>query len=72
MTTWRVDVNDTCIASGSCIGIAPKRFVLGDDTRSHPTPAEIEPDEAVLDAVASCPMEAISVRDVATGELVEP
>jgi ferredoxin len=69
---WRVHVNSDCIGSGSCIGIAPKRFDLGDDNRSHPIDEEIEPDDAVLDAVASCPMEAITVVDVATGEPVEP
>ena len=72
MTTWRVTVNDECIAAASCLGIAPKRFALGDDGRSHPTSALIEEDDAVLDAVASCPMEAISVHDAETGELIEP
>jgi ferredoxin len=69
---WRVHVNSDCIGSGSCVGIAPARFELGDDNRSHPLAEEIEPDDAVLDAVASCPMEAITVVDAATGETVEP
>jgi ferredoxin len=72
MATWRVTVDDACIASGSCLGVAPKRFALGDDGRSHPTSALIEPDDAVLDAVASCPMEAISVHDEQTGEPIDP
>ena len=72
MVTWRVTVNDGCIASGSCLGIAPKRFALGDDGRSHPASALIEEDDAVLDAVASCPMEAISVYDARTGEPIDP
>jgi ferredoxin len=69
---WRVRVNSDCIGSGSCEGIAPNRFVLGEDNRSHPVSDEIEPDDAVLDAVASCPMEAISVVDTETGQIVEP
>jgi ferredoxin len=69
---WRVRVSSACIGSGSCVGIAPRRFELGDDNRSHPLGDEIEPDDAVLDAVASCPMEAITVFDVETGETVEP
>jgi ferredoxin len=69
---WRVHVNSDCIGSGSCVGIAPTRFELGDDNRSHPIREEIEPDDAVLDAVASCPMEAITVVDTGTGDLVEP
>ena len=72
MTSWRVTVNDDCIASGSCLGIAPKRFALRDDRRSHPTSPEIEQDDAVLDAAASCPVEAISVHDADTGEPVDP
>ena len=72
MATWRLTVNDECIASGSCLGIAPKRFAWGDDGRSHPTSALVEADETVLDAVASCPMEAISAHDAETGELIDP
>jgi ferredoxin len=72
MATWRVTVNDACIASGSCLGIAPKRFALADDGRSHPTSTTIEEDDAVLDAAASCPMEAISIHDAHTGEPIEP
>jgi ferredoxin len=72
MATWRLTVNDECIASGSCLGIAPKRFAFGDDGRSHPTSALIEADETVLDAVAFCPMEAISVHDAETGEPIDP
>ena len=72
MATWRVTIGDECIGAGSCAGIAPERFVLGDDHRSHPTSPLIEQDDAVLDAVASCPMEAISVRDAQTGEVIEP
>ena len=69
---WRVRVGSTCIGSGSCVGIAPGQFALGDDNRSHPLNAEIAPDEAVLDAAASCPVEAITIVDVETGEAVEP
>jgi ferredoxin len=72
MATWRVTVSEECIGAASCIGIAPKRFALGDDGWSHPTSDPIEEDDAVLDAVASCPMEAISVHNAQTGELIEP
>lgn len=72
MVTWQVTVNDQCIASGSCLGIAPKRFALGDDGRSHPTSTLTEQDDAILDAAASCPMEAISIHDAQTGEPIDP
>jgi ferredoxin len=67
-----VRVRDDCIGSGSCVGIAPDRFVLGDDNRSHPLSPDIKPDGAVLDAAASCPVEAILIVDTASGETVEP
>ena len=70
---WRITVDHTCIGSGSCAGIAPDRFELDDvEGRAHPVHPDVAPDdEAVLDAVASCPMEAISVVDLATGRPVE-
>jgi len=69
---WRITISDTCIGSGSCVGVAPGHFELDDaEGRAHPLRAEAEPDEAVLDAVANCPMEAISVLDLETGQTVE-
>ncbi len=72
MTTWLVTVGAECIAAGSCLGVAPEHFALGQDGRSHPVRGLIEADGAVLDAAVSCPMEAISVHDAGTGEPVEP
>jgi len=69
---WTVRVSDACIGSGSCLGVAPRHFVLGADRRSHPTAEQIEPDDAVLDAVESCPVEAIIVSDLETGEIIDP
>jgi ferredoxin len=63
---WRVTVNDACVGSGMCIGIAPRHFRLDADDRSHPVNAETEPDDSVLDAATSCPMEAISITDLET------
>jgi ferredoxin len=67
---WRVTVSDTCIGSGVCAGTAPRHFALGEDGRSHPLTSPIAADDAVLDAAASCPMEAIAVDDADTGEPV--
>jgi ferredoxin len=69
---WRVTVDDACIGSGSCVGIAPGHFALGEDNRSHPVAAEIAPDEVVLDAAVSCPVEAILITDADTGAVVDP
>ena len=69
---WRVTVGEECIAAACCLGIAPKRFALGDDGRSHPTSELIPADDAVLDAAVSCPMEAITIHDAETGDPIDP
>ena len=72
VATWRVAVGEECIAAACCIGIAPKRFALGDDGRSHPTSDLVPPDDSVLDAAISCPMEAITIQDAETGTPINP
>jgi ferredoxin len=69
---WRVEVSGDCIGSGVCAGTAPRHFALGEDNRSHPLSSPVAADEAVLDAAASCPMEAIRVTDADTGEEIQP
>jgi ferredoxin len=72
VTAWRLAVDkSTCIGSGVCVAVAPGRFALDERLRSGPVQAEIEPDEAVRDAAASCPSEAISLVDAGTGEPIE-
>jgi ferredoxin len=69
---WRITVNTSCIGSGSCVGISSSHFTLDDAAgQAHPVHPDAEPDERILDAVASCPMEAISVVDLETGDPVE-
>lgn len=69
---WRVHVGEACIAAGSCLALAPHRFTRGADGRSHPTDTVFKADDAVLDAAASCPMEAITVSHAQTGEPIAP
>lgn len=72
VTRWVVAVDKgTCIGSSMCVAIAPGRFELDEKQRSGPLATEIEPDEAVRDAAASCPSEAISLVDADTGEPVD-
>ncbi|MBU3062145.1 ferredoxin [Nocardia sp. NEAU-G5] len=69
---WRVTVDKgTCIGSGVCTGTAAGRFSLVGE-RSQPAAELIDPDEAVLDAAESCPVEAILVRAAETGEVLAP
>jgi ferredoxin len=63
---WRIRVENSCVA------ITPHHFTLADDHRSQPTATEIAPDNLVLDAVASCPMQAIKVEDAVTGKAIDP
>jgi ferredoxin len=70
--TWRVRVaGSRCISSGMCVGMAPDRFRFDDQQHSAPVSELVDNDEAVLDAAASCPVEAISVTDAETGAAVE-
>lgn len=61
---------DTCRGSSICLGTAPGRFALGADNRSRPVAEQTEFDELIIDAAASCPVEAITVLDADTGEPV--
>jgi ferredoxin len=70
--TWRISVDrEACIGSAVCAGTLPQRFRIVDD-KSVPVDEVIEPDEDVLGAAESCPMEAILVRDVATDAVLAP
>ena len=71
MATWRVAVSAECVASGSCLGIAPAWFARRADGQSYPTSVLIEENAAVLDAAACCPVEAIRLSDAETGEPIE-
>ena len=72
MTRWIITVDKaTCIGSAVCVGTAPGRFALDERQRSGPVHPEIAPDEAVRDAAASCPVEAIRLVDADTGEPVD-
>lgn len=71
-TRWKVTVDrDTCIGSAVCAGTLPNRFRIVND-KSEPVDGEIDPDEDVLGAAESCPMEAILVTDVSSGAVLAP
>jgi ferredoxin len=56
MSHWKISVDkNVCIGSAMCVIIAPGRFVLDEQQRSGLVEAEIDPDELVRDAAASCP-----------------
>ncbi len=62
---------DTCIGSGMCRNTAPAVFTAdtgGQTTATSPVAA----DEEVLDAAETCPVEAITVTDATSGEVLAP
>lgn len=70
---WRLVVNRaTCIGSGMCSSTAPDYFELDSEGTSRPTAEQVGPDEVILDAANSCPVEAISVSDPASGSMIAP
>lgn len=69
---WRITVDQqVCMGTAACAGAVPNRFRIVNN-KSEPVDAHIEPDEDVLAAADSCPMEAIRIVEVATGEIVAP
>ncbi|MBW4720856.1 ferredoxin [Saccharothrix obliqua] len=71
MGKWSLEVDGgTCIGSGMCTAIAPEHFRLEGDT-SVPIDPSVDPDDLVVDAAESCPVEAILVR-AADGSVVAP
>lgn len=71
-TAWRIGVDSRrCIGTSICAGTAPEHFHLVDGL-SAPLADVVPPDEVVVDAADSCPVEAITVRDAADGRLIAP
>ncbi|WP_149184845.1 ferredoxin [Streptomyces sp. TRM49041] len=69
---WRIEVDRlVCAGSGLCLGTAHGRMRL-DGGRARPVDEVVPPDDGVRDAAETCPMEAITVRDATTGEVLAP
>lgn len=69
---WRISVDaDRCIGSGLCAATAPGHYrVVGGV--SQPPAGPVEPDDAALDAADCCPVEAITVRDATSADVLAP
>jgi len=55
-----------------CAGSAPDYFELDSTGKVRVVKDDIEPDEAVTDAASLCPVEAIRVREAASGKTLAP
>jgi ferredoxin len=70
---WHVEVDRSlCIGSAQCVGHAPHGFRLDTARQSHPVPADTDATEAVLEAAETCPVEAITITLLGSGEAVFP
>ncbi|MDQ8701283.1 ferredoxin [Streptomyces sp. LHD-70] len=70
---WQVEVDRSlCIGSGMCVNAAAEGFRLDSARQSHPVHTETDADEDVLAAAEGCPVEAISLTVLGTGEPVFP
>jgi ferredoxin len=67
-----IEVGPTCISSGYCRNFAPDVFGSGPERKSIVLKTPVEESDALNEAFESCPVEAISARDAATGEDVFP
>jgi len=67
-----VEVEPFCISSGYCRNTVPSVFEAGPDRKSVVTSNPVEETSAIWTAMESCPVEAITARDAATGETVFP
>ncbi|MGW4809202.1 ferredoxin [Kitasatospora sp. NPDC004272] len=61
-----------CIGSGLCARTAPADLALAPNGRALPTRPATGGSAELTEAAEMCPVEAITVRDAATGALVAP
>ncbi len=59
---------ESCLAYGDCVELAPGAFALDDTARV----VGEAPERKLRDAARSCPAEAITLIDTETGEPISP
>ncbi|MFI2352599.1 ferredoxin [Streptomyces sp. NPDC019443] len=70
---WHIEVDrSVCIGSGMCVSHAPDGFALDSARQSHPQTADTDANEQLLAAAENCPVEAIAIRVLESGEPVFP
>jgi ferredoxin len=70
---WHVEVDRAlCIGSAQCVHHAPDGFRLDGARQSHPSDPDTDANERVLEAAEGCPVEAITITLVGSGEAVFP
>jgi len=70
---WRIEVDHgVCVGSAFCVSSAPGGFRLDAARQAQPVEPEADASEAVLVAAEGCPVEAIAIRLLTSGEQVFP
>lgn len=67
-----VSIGPSCISSGFCRNHAPDVFGTRPPRRTVVTRNPVPDSPALQEAMENCPVEAISAKDVVTGEVVFP
>jgi ferredoxin len=63
---------ELCYGFGDCVSSAPAVFELDDEEKSVVIDPNGAPPDDLIEAAANCPVNAITIRDSATGETVFP
>ncbi|GAA2520918.1 ferredoxin [Streptomyces longisporus] len=70
---WHVEVDRSiCIGSAQCVHRATGAFRLDSAMQSHPVEPETDATERILEAAENCPVEAIVITLLGSGEPVFP
>ncbi|MEH0421470.1 ferredoxin [Streptomyces sp. B21-083] len=64
--------HELCVGNATCLRAAPRAFELNEGGQSEAVAPDTETRENLLEAVLLCPMNAISVTEVETGQRLEP
>ena len=69
----RISVDhNVCVGNAMCTNIAPKVFALDHNLQSEPVHPDGDTLAQILKAAENCPVSAITVLDVETGEKLFP
>ena len=64
--------HQVCVGNAMCESIAPRVFQLNEDRQSEAVNPTGDTEEKILEAAENCPVSAIFVEDVDTGERLFP
>lgn len=73
MAKYKIEIDrDLCIGDGACCGEAPNSLEMDDENIAVVKDAGAHTPEEILQAAQVCPVDAIKLTDIATGEQVWP